>query len=508
MEAKTEGRPLQLIRVTEENQLQVVEDTCQSLIRAMNRSEAIRLHVWSIMSQIRLGKSTCLNWILHSLGVNVSREHRFETKNGGLSVTKGLWIWSQPIRLPNGDYLLLIDTQGVGSGNESINTQLSTISCLLASVLIINMDGGLDETNRTLLFAIQNFAQRLTGVTGTDNVMPRLLFRTRNYDGSDFKRDFKQELALDPSLATLPLNHPRLCQVLNAKLTRDWKEVVDTDLKESSRVILEKFPHQEWLFTRSPEDEQDQKALREQTMLPRDATLFSNSMWNITDRLLAMSQPKRFGSSLIEFKVLLPYLRQMVQRLEDEKARFHIPTVIEALQEDQVEIFIQESKNTYEYGWNTDEDHVNDLKELEVHDNRQREVAIALFTHRCEEHKISDLVVESGRERLHVLLSTSFLTFQEYFRRGLFERIEELKSAALRDEAKQEEITHDIQNLQSQVAQVGNQISQMQVEVNAAQRRAQEAEDARSKAEAYCRQMEQSHQGGRGGNRSIGCIIL
>lgn len=283
--------------------------------------------------------------------------------------------------------------------------------------------------------------------------------------------------------------------------------MVDADLKESSRVIQATFQHQEWLFTRSPEDAKDKKALREQTALPREETVFSDSMWSVTDRLLAMSQPKRFDSSSIEMKVVLPYLSQAIQLLEDEKAHFHIPTMVETLQEEQVEVFIQEAKQIYEQGWDSGTSDQKDLKQLEMKDQSQRELAIAFLNQRCEEHGMSDVVVARGRERLSVLLSTSFLVYQERYRQGLFERIEDLKQAADRDEAKQEEIIHDIQTLQSQVSQVGTQISQMQSEVRVAQAQAQEAEASRAKAEAHCREVEQRHPSG-GEERGSRCIIL
>lgn len=114
-------------------------------------SEGHKLHIISIIGEARGGKSTLLNFLLNHFGVDISSGHRFVTDAGGRTVTKGLWIWGQPLSLPSGDRVLLIDTQGTGLNDDSINMQLAALACMLSSLVILNIEGSLNEDHKTLL---------------------------------------------------------------------------------------------------------------------------------------------------------------------------------------------------------------------------------------------------------------------------------------------------------------------------------------------------------------------
>lgn len=56
--------------------------------------------------------------------------------------TKGLWIWGNPIEISENYYLLILDSEGLGSvekdRSHNIDMKIFTLSVLLSSSLIYN----------------------------------------------------------------------------------------------------------------------------------------------------------------------------------------------------------------------------------------------------------------------------------------------------------------------------------------------------------------------------------
>ncbi len=117
----------------------------------------------SVVGKIKSGKSYLLNKLILDLA------------DGGFSVgsnvdpcTKGLWIWSRPLRrlLPCGRIfnILVIDTQGLGSaeGNVEQDLNLFALTALLSSYMIYNSFGHIDEgsiANLSLVAELANIIQ-------------------------------------------------------------------------------------------------------------------------------------------------------------------------------------------------------------------------------------------------------------------------------------------------------------------------------------------------------------
>ncbi|KAI3424626.1 GB1/RHD3-type G domain-containing protein [Psidium guajava] len=100
--------------------------------------------VVSVCGRARQGKSFILNQLLgKSSGFQVASTHR--------PCTKGLWLWSVPLKrraLDGTEYnLLLLDSEGIDAYDQTgtYSTQIFSLAVLLSSMFIYNQMGGIDE---------------------------------------------------------------------------------------------------------------------------------------------------------------------------------------------------------------------------------------------------------------------------------------------------------------------------------------------------------------------------
>ncbi|WOH11889.1 hypothetical protein DCAR_0831385 [Daucus carota subsp. sativus] len=116
--------------------------------------------VVSVCGRARQGKSFILNQLLgQSSGFQVAATHR--------PCTKGLWLWSTPIRRTALDgtvyNLLLLDSEGIDAYDQTgtYSTQIFSLAVLLSSMFIYNQMGGIDEAALDRLSLVTEMSKRI-----------------------------------------------------------------------------------------------------------------------------------------------------------------------------------------------------------------------------------------------------------------------------------------------------------------------------------------------------------
>ncbi|URD88834.1 Guanylate-binding protein, C-terminal domain [Musa troglodytarum] len=133
------GRPLRLVYCDDKGKFRMDAEAVAALQLVKGP-----IGVVSVCGRARQGKSFILNQLLgRSSGFQVASTHR--------PCTKGLWMWSAPLKrtaLDGTEYnLLLLDSEGIDAYDQtgSYSTKIFSLAVLLSSLFIYNQMGGIDE---------------------------------------------------------------------------------------------------------------------------------------------------------------------------------------------------------------------------------------------------------------------------------------------------------------------------------------------------------------------------
>ncbi|CAA7020463.1 unnamed protein product [Microthlaspi erraticum] len=118
--------------------------------------------VVSVCGRARQGKSYILNKLLgrsNGFGFQVASTHK--------PCTKGLWLWSSPIKrtaLDGTEYnLLLLDSEGIDAYDQTgtYSTQIFSLALLLSSMFVYNQMGGIDEASLDRLSLVTQMTKQI-----------------------------------------------------------------------------------------------------------------------------------------------------------------------------------------------------------------------------------------------------------------------------------------------------------------------------------------------------------
>ncbi|XP_006654786.2 guanylate-binding protein 3 [Oryza brachyantha] len=133
------GRPLRLVYCDEKGKF-VMDPEAVAALQLVKGP----VGVVSVCGRARQGKSFVLNQLLgRSSGFQVAPTHR--------PCTKGLWMWSAPLKrtgIDGTEYnLVLLDTEGIDAYDQTgtYSIQIFSLAVLLSSMFIYNQMGGIDE---------------------------------------------------------------------------------------------------------------------------------------------------------------------------------------------------------------------------------------------------------------------------------------------------------------------------------------------------------------------------
>jgi hypothetical protein len=106
-----------------------------------------RIVVICVAGPYRTGKSFLLNQLIGRTPKASAATAGFAVGNTVQACTKGIWIWGRPV-VRNGRTFLLIDTEGLGSldQSQSFDTQVFSLALLLSSMFVLNTTGAITET--------------------------------------------------------------------------------------------------------------------------------------------------------------------------------------------------------------------------------------------------------------------------------------------------------------------------------------------------------------------------
>ncbi|BBN10139.1 guanylate-binding protein 1/3/4/7 [Marchantia polymorpha subsp. ruderalis] len=273
------------------------------------------LGVVSVCGRARQGKSFILNQLLgRSSGFQVAPTHR--------PCTKGLWMWSTPIKrtAPDGsEYsLLLLDSEGIDAYDQTgtYSTQIFSLAVLLSSMFIYNQMGGIDEAALDRLSLVTEMTKHIrvrasqgqTSAAELGQFSPLFLWLLRDFylDLTELGRRITPRDYLESALQPVGGSG----KAIAAK----------NEIRESIRAL---FPDRDcFTLVRPLNDERDLQRL-DQIPMDRMRSEFRSGLDTLTKYVFERTRPKQLGSTIMNG----PMLAGLTQSFLDALNAGAVPTI-------------------------------------------------------------------------------------------------------------------------------------------------------------------------------------
>ena len=279
------GGPLPFITISPSGEC-VVEEYAQKIISQIKG----RVAVIAVAGLYRTGKSFLMNRL-------IGMQDGFEIGPTVNPCTKGIWIWGQPVQLGEDYYALLIDTEGLGSGNEAkTDMVIFTLAVLLSSFFIYNSMGAISEETLDQLSVVTGVVKAVTARSGeaAESVVaaetgPRLLWVLRDFN-LKLQNEFNQTVSPNDYLENClrPMTVP---PGSSAAATQSVQQ--KNAIRESIKQL---FPDRECLtMIRPVESEADLRQINKvsfESLRP----LFKQQVENFVEKVYTTIEPKKIGN--------------------------------------------------------------------------------------------------------------------------------------------------------------------------------------------------------------------
>ncbi|XP_062232136.1 uncharacterized protein LOC133929411 [Phragmites australis] len=397
--------------------------------------------VVSVCGRARQGKSFVLNQLLgRSSGFQVASTHR--------PCTKGLWMWSAPLKrtgLDGTEYnLVLLDTEGIDAYDQTgtYSIQIFSLAVLLSSMFIYNQMGGIDEAALDRLSLVTEMTKhirvRASGGKSTASELgqfsPVFVW---------LLRDFYLDLTEDDRKIT-PRDYLELALRPVQGGGRDVS--AKNTIRESIRAL---FPDREcFTLVRPVNTEKDLQRL-DQLPLSNFRPEFRSGLDAFTKFVLDRTRPKQLGASTMTG----PILAGLTQSFLDAINSGAVPTISSSWQS----VEEAECRRAYDSAvdtYNSSFDRKRQVEEdslREAHEDAMRK-AISAFN-------ASAVGAGSARSKFEKLLHSSLKkAFEDYKRNAFLEadlqcsnRVQSMESkvraACNRNDAKLDDIVRLLDGL-------------------------------------------------------------
>lgn len=265
--------------------------------------------VVSVCGRARQGKSFILNQLLgKSSGFQVASTHR--------PCTKGLWLWSAPLKttaLDGTEYnLLLLDSEGIDAYDQTgtYSTQIFSLAVLLSSMFIYNQMGGIDEAALDRLSLVTQMTKHIrvkasggrSSASELGQFSPIFIWLLR-----DFYLDLVEE---------------------NRKITpRDYLELALRPVQGSGRDIASKneirdsiralFPDRECFTLVRPLNNENDLQRLDQISLQKLRPEFRSGLDALTKFVFERTRPKQVGATIMTGPVLVGVTQSYLDALNN-----------------------------------------------------------------------------------------------------------------------------------------------------------------------------------------------
>ncbi|XP_058107098.1 uncharacterized protein LOC131250797 isoform X3 [Magnolia sinica] len=276
--------------------------------------------VVSVCGRARQGKSFILNQLLgRSSGFQVASTHR--------PCTKGLWMWSAPLKRTALDgteyYLVLLDSEGIDAYDQTgtYSTQIFSLAVLLSSMFIYNQMGGIDETALDRLSLVTEMTKHIR-VRASGG-------RTTASELGQFSpvfvwllRDFYLDLAEDDRKIT-----PRDYLELALRPMQGGKDVATkNEIRESIRSL---FPDRECFTLVRPLNNENDLQRLDQISLEKLRPEFRSGLDALTKFVFERTRTKQVGATVMTG----PILAGITQSFLDAINNGAVPTISSSWQD-------------------------------------------------------------------------------------------------------------------------------------------------------------------------------